>query len=177
MLFGRRDPSRVLSESWYFVLIHSEDLHCCQLPGRLEILFRLGRIFCVKPWKSSHWAFKAFFIFCHFRGERETEICHGRKNKHPQSPVICTTTITSKGTAQQHLISKKRKQLQYKRKSPFSKCDRLVSIFFLLRTGYRGHTEQENTTKIQACCHQQEKKSTQRGEHTLSFIFVCKKTS
>lgn len=78
-LFVGIDPSRALSESWYLVLIHSKDLFCCQLPGRLEILFRLGEIFCLKLWKSSHWAFKAFFIFCHFKREKEMEICWKEK--------------------------------------------------------------------------------------------------
>lgn len=41
------DPPRALSESWYLVLIHSKDLFYCQLPGRLEMLFRLGEIFCL----------------------------------------------------------------------------------------------------------------------------------
>lgn len=48
VLFGGRDPSSVLSGSWHLGLIHSKDLCCCQLPGRLEILFRLGGIFCLK---------------------------------------------------------------------------------------------------------------------------------
>lgn len=46
-----------------------------------------------------------------------------------------------KRTAQHHLIFKKRKQLQYKRKSPFNKYDRLVGILFLLTRGYRGQSK------------------------------------